>query len=83
MRRPLMWGVLFLVAGMLFLGLAQAPPQPGEASLASQAPAEDDGRDAIASGASMGINLLSLLVGVALILLSLFCFGYRARRGKA
>lgn len=76
MRRPLVWGTLFLVAGMLFLGLAYSPSTSGEASLASQAGSSGGGPSSSAvSNAQLGLSLLSTLMGLALVGLSLACFG--------
>lgn len=82
MRRPVVWGVLFLVAGLLFLGLAQGPADPGEGSLASQAPGSSGSGSSVAtSGAQLGISLISTLTGVLLIFLALFCFGTKVAEG--
>lgn len=77
MKRPLTWGTLFLVAGLLFLGLAYTPAGSGdEVSLASQAtsPSQDQAGTPVASGAKLGISLISTLVGVVLVGISLLCF---------
>lgn len=75
MRRPLVWGILFLVAGMLFLGLAYSPSTSGEASLASQAGSSGGPSSSAASGAQLGLSVLSTMTGLALVGLSLVCFG--------
>lgn len=75
MRRPVVWGVLFLVAGLLFLGLAQGPADPSEESLASQASGAGTGSQAVSSNAQLGLSLVSMLAGILLVFLALFCFG--------
>lgn len=75
MRRPLVWGTLFLVAGMLFLGLAYSPSTSGEASLASQAGSGGSSSSSVASGAQLGLSIVSTLTGLALVGVSLACFG--------
>lgn len=76
MRRPLVWGSLFLVAGMLFLGLAYSPSTSGEASLASQAGGSSGSTSGpAASGAQMGLSVVSTLTGLVLVGVSLACFG--------
>lgn len=75
MRRPLVWGTLFLVAGMLFLGLAYSPSTSGEASLASQAGAGGSSSSSVASGAQLGLSIVSTLTGLLLVGVSLACFG--------
>lgn len=75
MRRPLVWGTLFLVAGMLFLGLAYSPSTSGEASLASQAGGSGGTTSSAASGAQLGLSVLSTLAGLALVGVALACFG--------
>lgn len=75
MRRPLVWGTLFLVAGMLFLGLAYSPSTSGEASLASQAGSGGPSSSSVASGAQLGLSVVSTLTGVGLVGVSLACFG--------
>lgn len=75
MRRPLVWGTLFLVAGTLFLGLAFTPAGTGEAALASQAGSSASGQEApVAAGAQLGLSLVSTLAGVGLVVLGILCY---------
>lgn len=81
MERPATWGTLFLVAGLLFLGLALTPAGSGtDASLASQATPSSSGSDApVSSGAKLGISLISTAAGLSLLVVSGLCFGSMVR----
>lgn len=83
MKHPVLWGTVFLVAGLLFLGLAHGSAADGNGPLTSQAPDGDgDVEGQIASKAHLGISLVSTVAGVALVLLALFCYGSRLMHGS-
>lgn len=77
MRHPLVWGTVFLLAGLLFLGLAHGSATDVDEPLASEAPDGEGTSEDVASRAHLGISLLSAITGVALLVLSVFCYGSR------
>lgn len=78
MRHPLVWGTVFLLAGLLFIGLAHGSATDAEEPLASEAPSDGEGTsEDVASRAHLGISLLSAITGGALLVLSVFCYGSR------
>lgn len=74
-KHPVIWGTVFLIAGLLFLGLAHGAVSDGAGPLASQADADRPQAEEIATRAHLGISMASLVTGVVLVLLALFCYG--------